>query len=203
MRRHQHVGQFMERAPRWPPLRLGLGGILPPYIKRGAAQVTVLKRGVKRILIDDRRPRDIDQQRPRLHQGKPAGIDQSCRLRRKRASDQDGVAQRQHAIEVGQRENGFGRRGIGHRAAVGSKDAAFKSRRAFGHLAPDPAVADDADGAPQDFTMRAVAAKLWARDPRARAERRHRLEQAMSQDQHRRDDVFGDRRFVAEHVAKW
>jgi hypothetical protein len=52
MRRHQHVGQFVERAARRPPLRLGLGGVLPPYIERGAAKVTVLKRGVKRILTE-------------------------------------------------------------------------------------------------------------------------------------------------------
>ena len=41
MRRDQHVGQFMERAPRRPPIRLGLGGILPPYIERGAAEVAI------------------------------------------------------------------------------------------------------------------------------------------------------------------
>jgi len=73
---------------------------LPPYIKRGAAKVAVF--GVEGILIDDARQRDIDQQRARIHQGKPAGIDQSCRFRRKGAGDQDRVAKRQHAVEVAQ-----------------------------------------------------------------------------------------------------
>jgi hypothetical protein len=101
VRGDQHVGQFMERAPGRSPLRLGLGGVLPPDIERGAAEVIVFKRGVEGILIDDARPRDIDQQCARPHQGKPAGVDQSCRFRRKGARDQDRVAQRQHAIEVG------------------------------------------------------------------------------------------------------
>jgi hypothetical protein len=61
MRRHQHIGQFMERAARWPPIWLGLSGVLPPYIERGAAKRAVFERGVERILIDDARPRDANQ----------------------------------------------------------------------------------------------------------------------------------------------
>ena len=38
-------------------VRLGRGGILPPYVERGAAELSILERGVERILIDDRRPR--------------------------------------------------------------------------------------------------------------------------------------------------
>jgi len=37
MRCDQHVGQFVEWAARWSPLRLSLGGVLPPNIERGAA----------------------------------------------------------------------------------------------------------------------------------------------------------------------
>jgi hypothetical protein len=72
------------------------------------------------------------------------------------------------------------------------------SPAALRHLASDPAVADASDRAPQDFAMRAAAAKLRARDPRAHAERHHGLEQAMGQREHRHDDVFGDCRLVAE-----
>jgi plastocyanin len=36
---------------------------LPPYIERGAAEVAVFQRSVEGILIDDARPRDVDQQR--------------------------------------------------------------------------------------------------------------------------------------------
>ena len=77
------------------------------------------------------------------------------------ARDENRVAQRQHAIEFGQGEDGFRRRGIGDRAAVGGEDAAFEASGALRHLAPDPAVADDADRAAQRFAVRRAAAKLW------------------------------------------
>jgi hypothetical protein len=123
------------------------------------AQVPSRSGGSGRRLADRRRrapptgagqPRStrIDQQRAWLHKGKAAGIDQSCRFWCKSAGDQDRVAQRRHAIEVGQGKNGFGRRGIGDRAAVGGEDAAFEPCGAFRHFAPDPAVADDPDRAP-------------------------------------------------------
>ena len=63
VRRDQHVGQFVERTPRWLPLRFGLGRVLPPYIERGAAEAPLFQRRIKRVLVDNRRPRDIDQQR--------------------------------------------------------------------------------------------------------------------------------------------
>jgi pilus assembly protein TadC len=53
MRRDQHVGEFVERAPGWSPVRLGLSGILPPYIECGPAEVAIFERGVKRILVGD------------------------------------------------------------------------------------------------------------------------------------------------------
>ena len=61
---------------------------------------------------------------------------------------------REHAVEIGQGENGFRWRGIGDRGAVGGEDAAAETGGAFRHLAPDPAIADNADGAPQHLTMR-------------------------------------------------
>ena len=58
----------------------------------------------------------------------------------------DGVAFRQHPVELGEREDaldpGFGVA----RAAVGGEDAAAERRRAPRHLAPDPAKPDDAQG---------------------------------------------------------
>ena len=86
MRRDQHIRQFMERSPRRPAVRLGRGGVLPPHIERGAAQMAVLQGDLERILVKDRRPRDIDQQRARFHQGKAAGVDQSFRFRRQPGS---------------------------------------------------------------------------------------------------------------------
>jgi len=91
MRRHQHVRQFVERAARRPPLRLGSGGTLPPHVERGAAEVAVLERGVERVLVHYARPRDVDRQRARLRQGEAVGVDQSSRLQRQRAGDDDRV----------------------------------------------------------------------------------------------------------------
>jgi len=70
----------------------------------------------------------------------------------------------------------------------------------MGHLASDPAITDDPDRAPERFTVRGAAERRVSA-PRGCAERRHGVEEAMGQDEHRHDDVFGDRRFVAEHVA--
>ena len=86
-------------------------------------------------------------------------------------------------------------------AGLRLKDAAFEARGALRHLPPNPAVADDADCAAQHLAMRRPAAELRARDPRPVTERRHGLEQPMGQHEHCHDDVFRDRRFVAEHVA--
>jgi hypothetical protein len=49
--------------------------------------------------------------------------------------------------------------------------------------------------------MRRPAAKLRARDPGPSTERRHRFEQAVGENEHCHDDLFGDRPLVAEHVA--
>jgi len=65
-RRDQHIRQFVEGTARGPPLRLGLGRVLPLDIERGAAEMTIFQRRVERVLVDDRRPRDVDQQRTRL-----------------------------------------------------------------------------------------------------------------------------------------
>jgi hypothetical protein len=50
----QHIRRFMEWLSRGPAVRLGLGGILPPDIKRGATKASIFERRVKRILVDDR-----------------------------------------------------------------------------------------------------------------------------------------------------
>jgi hypothetical protein len=36
-------------------------GVLPPDIERGAAEMALFQGGIQRILVDDRRPRDVDQ----------------------------------------------------------------------------------------------------------------------------------------------
>src|SRR5690348_16078432 len=60
MRRDQHIREFMERPPRRPAVPLGRGGVLPPDIESGSAQMAVLQGSVERILVNDRGPRDVD-----------------------------------------------------------------------------------------------------------------------------------------------
>src|SRR5206468_2223456 len=96
--------------------------------------------------------------------------------------------------------DGFGRRRLGDRAAIGGEDAAFEPDRARGDLAADPAITDDSKGAAHYLTMRR-AAELLARTPGPVPERRHRVEQPMHQDEHRHDHILGDSRLVAEYVA--
>jgi hypothetical protein len=55
--------------------RLGAGGILPPHVERGTPDVAVFECGIRRVLFHYARPRDVDQQRARLHQGNAAGVD--------------------------------------------------------------------------------------------------------------------------------
>src|SRR5215831_13292681 len=45
------------------------------------------ERSVERLLVDDGRPRDIDQQRTGVHQGEATGVDQSSGFRREAAGD--------------------------------------------------------------------------------------------------------------------
>ena len=78
-------------------------------------------------------------------------------------------------------------RGPGRRVATSPKAAEFLI------FWPSVAFAEKAVGG--------TAAKLRACDPRASTERRHCLEQAMSQGQHGHDDVFGYGRLMAKHVA--
>src|SRR4051794_35104106 len=53
VRRDQHIRQFMERAARRPAIRLGGGGVLPPDVERGPAEMTVFERLEERVLVDD------------------------------------------------------------------------------------------------------------------------------------------------------
>ena len=57
------ASHLVEREAARPPLRLGWGGISPPDIERAPPRWPSFQHGIKRILVHDRRPRDVDQQR--------------------------------------------------------------------------------------------------------------------------------------------
>jgi hypothetical protein len=69
------------------------GSILPKYtIERTAAKVANPEHSIKRTLIDDPRPRDIDQQRARFHRGNATGANQPNPLWRESAGDHNRFA---------------------------------------------------------------------------------------------------------------
>src|SRR3954452_17014243 len=99
MRRHDDIRQFVKWVSRWAALRFGRARVLPPDIDRGASDRAIAQRRVKRVLVDDRATRDVDEKRRALHRPKPAGIDQPLSLRAECGADRHRVAERQHLVE--------------------------------------------------------------------------------------------------------
>jgi hypothetical protein len=127
IRRHQHIGQCMERATRRSPVRLGLGGILPPYIKRG----------VERILVDNARPATLISSSARII--RQAAGSRSVLLFPARGRTRSGPCRKSGSMRSSSaRENGFSRHGIGDRTVVGPDNAAFEARRALHHFPIGP-----------------------------------------------------------------
>src|SRR6266446_2050518 len=74
VRGHQHIRQLMEGACRggcWTRLT----GIAIPDIEHCAGYRTLRERLVERILVDDFRPRNVDEKGRRLYQTEPPTID--------------------------------------------------------------------------------------------------------------------------------
>src|SRR3954469_13981808 len=61
MRRHNHIGQFVEWVPRRPDLGIIRSRIAVPGVDRPAADDAVAQRGEQRILVRDGSASDIDQ----------------------------------------------------------------------------------------------------------------------------------------------
>src|SRR5215471_7033709 len=117
-------------------------------IEPDAAQVTAFERVHERVLVDDLAARDIDEHTSGLHCGKTVVIEQTGRLGRPLAADDDEIALRQKSIEIVSAaeltEPGrqFARLGV-----KASADDAHPERSAEpADIPPDAAGADDADG---------------------------------------------------------
>src|SRR5207248_4830132 len=145
VRRHQHVRQLVEREARRAAVGVLRAPVLPPHIEHGAADPVAAQRIVKRLFVNDRRAANIDQEGGRLHQRQPASIDQPSGFRPEAGGDQQHVALRQHAVELGERINLRRIALILDRAAIGGDDLAAEGDRALRDLAADPAIPDDAD----------------------------------------------------------
>src|SRR5215472_6950279 len=201
MRRDDDVGQRVKRMTRAAPVGLGRRRVLPPDIDRGAAEPVLGQRGIKRVLVDDLAARDVDEERAGLHQRQPPRVEQICRFRPQRGADRDRVAARQHLVERGERVDALDLGIRRTRAAVGGDNAAAERRGAARYLAPDAAIADDAERRAAHLAMRDAALHPARRPRAALAELAGNLEEAVMQRQHRHDHKFGDRRLVAERVA--
>src|SRR5438105_3112402 len=155
--RHDDVRQFVERMARAAPVRLGRVRVLPPDVERGTANDPLAQSRVERILLDHRAARDADQNGGRLHQPEAARVDQPRRLGAERGAHRHGVALWQHIVELGHRDHALDPRLRLARAAVGGEDADAERRRPPRHLAPDPAITDDAERRTPDLAMRRAA----------------------------------------------
>src|SRR5712671_4204953 len=128
--------------------------VMPPDIERGAAEPIAAQSLVERRLVHDRRAADVDQERGRLHQRQPTGVDQPLGLRPEAGRYEQRIALRQHAVEFGERVNLRCMAPVGNRAAVGGYDCAAEAGSAFCGLPADPSVTDDPDGFAEYLTMR-------------------------------------------------
>src|SRR5579885_2356717 len=195
------VGEPVEIVARAAPVGLLRGRVLPPHVERGAGDGAVAQRCVERVLVHHRAARNVDEIRARLHQREPARVDEPRGLRAERGAQRQRVAQRQHLVEPVERIDALDP-GIGRTlAAVGGEDAAAEGGGAARHLAPDPAVADDAEGRAAQFAVRRAPLDPACAPRAALAELTGNLEQAVMQGKRGHHHVFGNRGLVAERVA--
>jgi hypothetical protein len=57
----EHAERSYSAGLRWSPVRLDLGGVMPPDIERGAAKMAVLERRRAHALTDDASSGDVNQ----------------------------------------------------------------------------------------------------------------------------------------------
>src|SRR6266496_726812 len=139
--------------------------MVPPDIERGAAEPIGAQCLIERLLVDDRRAADVDQERGRLHQRQSPGVEQPLGLRPEPGRDQQRIASRQHAVELGEWINLRGVALVGDRAAIGGDNLAAEASGTFGDLSADPSVTDDADRLAEHLAMRRAAGWWAAQDP--------------------------------------
>src|SRR5215470_8801709 len=117
-------------------------------IEPDAAQVTAFERVYECLLVDNLAARDIDEHAAVLHRGKTVLIEQTGRLGRPLAADDDEIALRQKSIEVvsaaelTEPRRQFTRLGV----KAGAENAHAEGGAEPAHIAPNAAGADDADG---------------------------------------------------------
>src|SRR5262249_44906333 len=92
-----------------------------------------------------------------LHQREAPGVDQPFGLGTERGADDDDVAFRQHAVELGERIDARDAIAELAGAAVGGDYAAAEHRCTPRHLAADPAEPDNSHGLVADLAVRRAA----------------------------------------------
>ena len=109
-------------------------------IETGGEQSPRLERGAKRFFVDHRPPGSVDEDRGRLHESKPAGVDQMARLGGERHVQAHHVGNRQQAVELDHAALEPGR-------SPGMMEHPHReSLRAPRYRPSDTAVADQAEG---------------------------------------------------------
>src|SRR5579862_1831941 len=138
MRRHQHVGQLDVAV-------LRPDGLVGKHVERRAGEMAVTQRAVERLVIDDRRPRQVQQVRAALHRADAIGADQAVVFRRVRTVQGEHVDAAYQRVEIGW----VGPRGMhrvgGHERIV-DQHAAAEGAQALDDAPADGPEAHDTDG---------------------------------------------------------
>ena len=141
------------KIPEW---ALGWKRLLFEDVERGAAEPALLQRLHKRRLVDDVAARDVDEDRGRLEQGEPAGVDQVVGLGRVRRREDEDVGLGEQLVELPGRLDAVDAE-LGCRPPLErphrADHACVERGREPSDLAADLAEADDADDLAAHFLV--------------------------------------------------
>ena len=93
VRRPDDVGELEQRLALGQRLRV-------EDVEPRAGDASLAQRLDERVLVDDRAARNVDEEGGRLHQPQPARVEQTARLVRQRAGDDDDVGVREQRLRT-------------------------------------------------------------------------------------------------------
>ena len=138
--------------------RIGGGGrLLLEHVERRAGQAPARERAQEGGLVDDPAARDVHEPRPRLHAGEGGVIDEVAGGGRERHVEGDEIGLGEHVGQGSELDPAL-LPWLRHHERIMDQDPHPERRRAAGDFAPDPPVAEDAEG---------LAEELHAEEPPA------------------------------------
>src|SRR5215469_15148927 len=201
---HQYIRQIMEWARgrmRW----AGRAGIAIPDVERRARNRFGGESFVKRVLIDDFRPRHIDEERCRFHQAEPPAIYEPDRVARGRHRDQQVI--RPHYDLVRRLWSAYKSQIVPDATPSIPAHRAYdhaKSARTPGYCPTDSAKAENPDGLAGELgpDRRRRGADCPLALPISLSQREIQMEEVTGQRQHRADHIFGNSVLVSVGIGE-